>query len=504
MIPRSIALRTLVPGLLLGVALSLVTGCHEYRFHPVDYHGGIDIFDDLFAVSVPTADHIVAGGYWGAIYVSTDGGESFKKADTGTDSPINDVSMANSEKGWAVGQLGLLLRTEDGGLTWTPQDNPKLGNNHLFSIQALDASRAWAVGDWGTRIYTADGGKTWSDHSLTIDETHPQFVWLSLPDQDRVRAGEKVFEDVGLNDVYCLPAETNRCWMIGEFGYIFHTSTGGVTEDGATNWERGQIDSGFELGSIELGFNSIEIPAAGSESITRLANAIAGAEHLNIAIEPRVSAAEVAAFGSESDPYPIFEIIEARTQEVQTIVEDAGILSDRIRRRGAPPWDYEEFIAEDPGFLKRYYESRLREAPSVEVEISQNPVLFAVRFQDPQQGLISGLGGVILKSSDGGETWTYENVGRKQALFSVQPLPTRAITVGEKGFVRLSEDGGTTWTEVPGFPTLFTFMRDVAFDPDGRIGFVVGQRGTVLRSKDSGKSWTRVLPPEDDERARGV
>ena len=504
MTPRSIVLPKTWLAVPLAFALVFAAGCHEYRFYPVDYQGGIDIFDDLFAVSVPTADHIVAGGYWGAIYVSQDGGNSWKKAKTGTDSPINDVSMANAQKGWAVGQLGLLLRTEDGGLTWTPQDNPKLGNNHLFSIQALDENRAWAVGDWGTRIYTGDGGKTWQDHSLTIDEAHPQFVWLSLPDQDRVRAGEDVFEDVGLNDVYCLPADTNRCWMIGEFGYIFRTSTGGIGEGGEPDWQRGEIDSGFELDPVQLSYNSIEIPESGVESITRLAESIAAQEHLNIAIEPRVNAAEVAAFGDESDPYPIFELIEARTQEVQTIVEDAGILSDRIRRRGAPPWDYEEFVAEDPEFLKRYYEGRTRDAPQVEVEISQNPVLFAVRFQDPQQGLISGLGGVILKSRNGGETWTYENVGRKQALFAVQPLPKRAITVGEKGFVRLSEDGGSTWSEVPGFPTLFTFMRDVGFDPDGRVGFVVGQRGTVLRSEDSGQSWTRVLPPEDDERAKGV
>lgn len=504
MIPRSNAPRNLISVLLLGVALLFAAGCHENRFHPVDYQGGIDIFDDLFAVSVPSADHIVAGGYWGAIYVSTDGGNSFKKGDTGTDSPINDVSMADTKSGWAVGQLGLLLRTEDGGLSWTRQGNPKLGTNHLFSIQALDADRAWAVGDWGTRIYTDDGGKTWSDHSLTIDEAHPQFVWLSLADQDRVRAGENVFEDVGLNDVYCLPADTNRCWMIGEFGYIFRTATGGISEDGSLAWERGQIDSGFDLDPIALGYNSVDIPKVGSASITRLAEAIASAEHLNIAIEPRINQAEIDAFGDESDPYPLFELIEARTQEVQTIVEDAGILSDRIRRRGAPPWDYEEFIADDPGFLKRYYESRLRKTPGVEVEISQNPVLFAVRFQDPQQGLISGLGGVILKSSNGGESWTYENVGRKQALFSVQPLPKRAITVGEKGFVRLSEDGGRTWNEVPGFPTLFTFMRDVAFDPDGRVGFVVGQRGTVLRSDDSGQSWSRVLPPPNDARVKGV
>ena len=488
--------------LLLAPLLVLALACHEYRFEPVDFEGGIDIYDDLFSVSVPKADHVVAAGYWGAIYVSEDGGKHWKKADTGTDQLLYDVSMADDKHGWAVGQLGLILRTEDGGYTWSEQESSKRGEVHLFAIQALDAQRAWVVGEWGTRIYTDDAGATWTDHSLTVDETHPQFVWLSVFDQERVRRGEKVFEDVGLNDVYCLPGDVERCWIIGEFGYIFRTESGGVTADGATAWELGEIRSGINLDPIEMGYNRIELPEEGREAIAAFAESIAAEEHLNVAIEPRITAREVAEFGDESDPYPLFEIIEARTQEVQSVVEEAGILSDRIRRRGAPPWDYEDFIEEDPEFLQRYYETRLQDFAGVEVQISQNPVLFTVRFHDPEKGLISGLGGVILKSDDGGRSWRYENVGRKQALFAVQPLHSRALTVGEKGFARVSKDGGSTWNEMPGFPTMFTFMRDVAFDPDGRVGFIVGQRGTVLRSDDSGQTWKRVLPPPD--RMRGV
>lgn len=487
---------------LLACAALVAIGCHDLSFQPRDYAGDIDIYDDLFTVSVPEADHIVAAGYWGAIYVSDDGGTNWAKADSGTDGLLYDVSMANAKDGWAVGQLGLILRTEDGGHSWKKQNNPKVGEVHLFSVQALDAQRAWAVGEWGTRIYTDDGGATWRDYSLTVDETHPQFVWLSVFDQERVRKGEKVFEDVGLNDVSCLPSEPDRCWIIGEFGYIFHTSTGGVNAEGGSGWESGSIVSGLTVDPIEMGYNVIEIPEAGRKQITDLAEAISSEEHLNIAIEPRVTQAEIDAFGGVDDPYPLFEIIEARTQEVQTIVEEAGILSDRIRRRGAPPWDFEDFIEEDPDFLDRYYESRLSDVAGVEVQISQNPVLFTVRFRDPDHGLISGLGGVILKSSDGGATWTYENVGNKRALFAVQPLTNRAITIGEKGFARVSVDGGVTWTEPPGFPTLFTFMRDVAFDRDGRVGFIVGERGTVLRSEDSGQTWKRVLPPPD--RIRGA
>ncbi len=472
--------------------LSFLTACHEIHFEPRSETGEIAIYDHLFSVSVPSEDRVVAVGDWGAIYLSQDGGATWMKAESGTQKLLYGISMADDEKGWAVGQLGLVLRTEDGGRTWTHQPTVKEEQGvHLFSVQALDENRAWAVGEWGTRIFTDDGGQTWQDRSLTVDETHPQFVWLSVADQERVRTGQKVFEDVGLNDIYCLPANTEYCWMIGEFGYLFRS------EDGGTNWELGEIISGVTVDPILLEYNEIEIEEEAREKIREFALQIADQQHLNVAIEPRVNAQEMKDFGSEEDPFPLFDIIEARTQEVVATVEGVGILSDRIRRRGAPPWDYEDFLEDDPEFLRRYLDSRLADQPQIEVALAQNPYLFTVRFNDENNGLISGLGGMILKTVDGGRTWRYEEVGRKQALFSVHPFSKRAIAVGEKGLIRVSDDGGVHW-EAPasGFPTIFTFMRDISFSANDRVGFIVGQRGMVLRSEDGGGTWKQVFPNE--------
>jgi photosystem II stability/assembly factor-like uncharacterized protein len=479
-----------LPVIAAVAALSFATACHEIHFEPRSASGEIDIYDHLFSVSVPSEDHVVAAGYWGAIYLSQDGGDTWVKAATGTKHLLYGISMANDEKGWAVGQLGLVLRTEDGGRTWTHQPTVKEEQGvHLFSVQALDENRAWVVGEWGTRLFTDDGGQTWQDLSLTVDETHPQFVWLSVADQERVRRGEKVFEDVGLNDVYCLSSNTQYCWMIGEFGYLFRS------EDGGANWELGEIISGVTVDPIQLGYNEIEIDEEHKEKIREFARTIADKQHLNVAIEPRVSRQEMREFGSEDDPFPLFDIIEARTQEVVATVEGVGILSDRIRRRGAPPWDYEDFLEDDPGFLRRYLDSRLADRAQMEVALAQNPYLFTIRFSDEDNGLISGLGGMILKSVDGGRTWRYEDVGRKQALFSVHPFPRRAIVVGEKGLMRVSSDGGVTWKPpTSGFPTIFTFMRDISFSANDRVGFIVGQRGMVLRTEDGGGSWKQVLP----------
>lgn len=477
----------------------LALGCHEVHFDPATHSDEIQIFDDLFTVSVPSSDHIVAAGYWGTVYVSQDGGKSFVKGETGTRHLLYGVSMADDSKGCVVGQEGTILRTEDGGLTWTPQTtNKQEEGTHLFSVQALDANTAWAVGDWGTRIFTDDGGKTWQDFSLTIDETHPQFVWLSPPEQEKVRKGEKVYEDVGLTNVYCRPPPSQSCWIIGEFGYIFRSETGGRA------WERAAIQQDIALAPIEVPYNQIEITETDRENLRRFAKQILELPHLNVAIEPMASPQEIAEFGKPSDPFPLFDILEARTQSVSAVLEDAGLLSDRIRKRGSPPWDFEDFLADDPEFLNRYLQGRTQEKPGIDVSISQNPYLFTVRFANENDGFIAGLGGVVLVSKDGGRNWAYRDTGLKQAIFSVYPLAGRVIAVGEKGFVRVSTDGGDTWS-VPqsGFPNIFTFMRDIWFAPDGKNGFIVGERGNVLHTVDAGVSWDRVLPPAGHRAAAG-
>ncbi len=472
---------------LLGICLA----CTEVHFEPRAAGGAIAIHDDLFAVSAVDEKLIVAVGYWGAIYRSEDGGETWSKSDSGTQRSLYGVSLADAERGWVVGQLGTILRTTDGGKTWQSQANPKQAEgSHLFAVHAIDANTAWVVGEWGTRLFTADGGLSWQDLSLTIDETHPQFVWLAPVEQERVRRGEKVYEDVGLNDVYCLPEPSGRCWIVGEFGYIFHSETHGQ------GWERGRIEGEVALAPLRMAYNDITLADSDSERLGEFADALVDAQHLSVEIDPVATAAEAKTFAPVDDPSAFFELIEARAQEVRSVLENAGILGDRIRMRGMPPWDYEDFAEDDPEFLQRYLAGRTHEFPGVRVGVVQNPYLFTVRFFNEETGLLTGLGGVVLRSKDSGKSWNYVPTDRKQAFFAAGLAGGRAVAVGEKGLVRFSADGGRGWRppQLGEFPRVFTFMRDVDFAPGGDAGFIVGQGGMILRSRDSGRTWTRVLP----------
>jgi photosystem II stability/assembly factor-like uncharacterized protein len=479
---------------LLAFAAAIAVSCHNLDLSSRYGAGEIDIFDDLFSVSVVDHQHVVAVGYHGAIYFSEDGGETWHKGKVPSNRLLYSVSMADAQRGWAVGQNGVILRTEDGGRTWVEQPNLKRDeDSHLFGVEATGPDHAIAVGAWGSRIYTDDGGKTWQDNSLLVGVEHPQFVWLALEDQEKARRGGKVYEDVTLQDVYCLRG-TQKCWLIGEFGYIFRSD-----DDGRT-WTQGEILGGVRMDPIVLDFDQLEPDEEDIARLTAFAREIEDETHLNVLIDPYVSDQEIARYYREDDPEDLFDIISARLDETKGVLEEVGLMTDRIRMYDKPPWDYEDFLEHDPTFLSRYVEGRRADVPMLKLSVIQNPFLFTVRFANESSGLIAGLGGVILRSEDGGASWTYVDTGRRQALFSVATTDGRAVAIGEKGLVQYSQDGGLTWkppTEKQ-FPSIFTFMRDLRFAPDVRqTGFIVGQEGMVLRTQNAGDSWTQVLPPPD-------
>src|SRR5215469_4396593 len=62
----------------------------------------------------------------------------------------------------AVGDDSTILHTEDGGKSWIPQvSNTKnrLPKNHSFPSPSLPHNLGWAVGQYGTIVQTEDGSK---------------------------------------------------------------------------------------------------------------------------------------------------------------------------------------------------------------------------------------------------------------------------------------------------------------------------------------------------------
>lgn len=114
----------------------------------------------------------LAGG--SAIYKTVDGGStlelSYQWYDWDSFPEWNSLYFLNENHGWAAGGLifeeGQILVTEDGGTTWEHQEchSPYM----LSTIKFSDENNGFAVGDFGTILKTNNGGKSWDNLSQNI------------------------------------------------------------------------------------------------------------------------------------------------------------------------------------------------------------------------------------------------------------------------------------------------------------------------------------------------
>ncbi|TVL98168.1 MAG: hypothetical protein CV087_21645 [Candidatus Brocadia sp. WS118] len=85
---------------------------------------------------------------------------------------LESIDFINANTSWAVGRVGTILHTTDGGATWISLMNGITIN--LYTVDFIDASTGWVVGNGGTILQTTIGGTV-----VGIEDEPP--VWQDLP-----------------------------------------------------------------------------------------------------------------------------------------------------------------------------------------------------------------------------------------------------------------------------------------------------------------------------------
>lgn len=89
------------------------------------------------------------------------------------------LSAVNEHIAWASGSQGTVLRTIDGGETWTNVSVPKTDSLEFRDIEAFSADKAIVISAGSpAKIYlTEDGGNTWKE---TYSNDHPQIFYDAM------------------------------------------------------------------------------------------------------------------------------------------------------------------------------------------------------------------------------------------------------------------------------------------------------------------------------------
>lgn len=135
----------------------------------------------------------------GKILHTSDGGETWQLQESGTENALMDVEFLDKSHGWVVGANNTVLKTENGGKEWETFNPPAeviedategiidTEEAILNAIHFLDLINGWAVGEYGMVYRTNDGGITWvkknagitfGDYLFDVHFATPEKGWI--------------------------------------------------------------------------------------------------------------------------------------------------------------------------------------------------------------------------------------------------------------------------------------------------------------------------------------
>ncbi|MEI8047280.1 MAG: YCF48-related protein [Bacteroidota bacterium] len=169
----------------------------------------------LYSVYFTAADIGSAVGDLGTIRKTINGGTNWTAQTSGTTNALLSVYFINPDTGYIVGGTGTILKTTNAGTNWTAQTS---GTTHnLLSVYFCNGSTGYAVGLSGTIRKTTDGGANWLVKETGINSLVSLYsVWFTS-------------QDTG--------------YLAGSSGYIYKTINGG------NNWN---VLGNGSIGSLDL------------------------------------------------------------------------------------------------------------------------------------------------------------------------------------------------------------------------------------------------------------
>ena len=116
---------------------------------------------------------IVAVGERGTALYSSDQARTWQLAAVPGGMTLTGVSFApGTPLGWAVGHLGAIVASTDGGRSWQAAHRSKDEQDSFLDVLALDAQHVIAVGAYALYLETKDGGKTWAKRKIGTEDFH--------------------------------------------------------------------------------------------------------------------------------------------------------------------------------------------------------------------------------------------------------------------------------------------------------------------------------------------
>ena len=176
-------------------------------------------------------DRIIAAGVHGIILTSNDMGLTWTQAErVPFINTLTDVQCVSESQCWAVGHDLTILHSIDGGTNWAVQYNDIDFDAPFLSIYMADYLNGIVVGAFGKSMTTNDGGENWVSTVVTDDPYEPHL--------NSVYASEKMKNNDGIDLMFVageigqvhISSDQGESWNMVDTGY-FGSLWGGILVD---------------------------------------------------------------------------------------------------------------------------------------------------------------------------------------------------------------------------------------------------------------------------------
>jgi photosystem II stability/assembly factor-like uncharacterized protein len=464
-------------------------------------------FQRLSAVSMSSTTTGTAVGQDGLVIRTDDGGATWIRQTPGIAASLFDISHIDDQTAVAVGAGGTVIRTVDGGLNWESlQSGVSLD---LMTVCFPDRDTGWigVKGDWNSEetthlLRTIDGGDTWTEFDTGYGSSINRIDDIDFYDQN-----------TGALTLYVCSVPTCACM-------ILWTSDGGDTWDLST-W-CGNEGSGFpglsffDASTFVYGASSFRRTTDGGATWTALPTYLfdriyaidSGLSGFGLAVGPSGVVLKTADYGASWLPAAAFvndfEDVEY-TGDGSAFAAGSNGLIIRSTDDGLT-WEQQNgsaggatltsisFADADTGMVAGRSGSIFYTVDggagwtALSSGVTAN--LSGIGMTGGLTAVAVGVGGTVIQTSDGGTSWDTRVSGTLEALMAVSfGSRDHGTIVGYSGTILRTTNGGYTWT--PQSSPTTANLYDVEFlDPFN--GMAVGQEVMIMTS-DGGENW-ELLP----------
>lgn len=430
---------------------------------------------------------------------------------------ISSIHFVNANTGWAVGDAGLILHTQDGGQRWQPQYAGV--TQDLFDVQFIDANTGWAIGKQNIILHTADGGQAWQSQTTPLGATDLAGLffldalngWVGLADgvlkttdggATWVKTGSGIA--VPVRDVQFFDAD-NGVLVTNDGQYDGQIL---LTSDGGANWDSATCHATFDcanLWALHFPTPNLGIAVGGWVNPKILRSTDGGATWAEISTSHNFIVPKTVHFiddqygwtggvGSGSDGLLRTTDGGLTWSKQSPDAADVQMLSRAVGYRANGVGVYR---TDDGGATWSLPDSFDYSYTLYDVNfVAATPITSTMGWAVGMGYTAGGYRSLILHTTNGGENWDIQRQGN-EGLWSLKFVnATHGWAVGPGGAIRATTDGGVTWQNQTAGTDYY--LHDVHF-VDTLYGWIAGEEmayenpdGKVWRTTDGGATWVQV------------